>query len=114
MNAKRLNVIVHEREEHREMVTDHNDLAKLVMETKQSTKEDQDDKAFHDMLSWLLEGCAAKMNDFGEKLGCINKSQIHVDCCFFQHCVQVCPASSTQPSSELKISTQTVPPPDSN
>ena len=95
------------------MAIDCNDVAKLVMDTKQSVKENQDDKAFHDnwksMLSQLPEGCVTKMNDLGEKLGCIEKSQIHINCHFFQRCVLVCPMSSTQPFSKLKISTQTVP-----
>ena len=72
------------RKEHREMVIDHSDLAKLVMETKQSVKQKKDDQPFHNMLLQLPEGHVAKMSDLGEKLGCIEKSQIHVNCCFFK------------------------------
>ena len=60
-----------EREERREMVADHSDLAKLVMEARQLMRDIQDNKTFHDMLGHLPEGCVAKMNDLGEKLGCI-------------------------------------------
>ena len=62
------------RKNHREMVIDHNNLAKLVMETKQSVKQNQDDKACHDMPSQMLDGCVAKTNDLGEKLGRIERS----------------------------------------
>ena len=58
-----------ERKEHRGMVADHKNLAKLVMGTKQSTKENQDDETSHDTLSQLPEGCIAKMSDLGEELG---------------------------------------------
>ena len=86
-----------ERNEHREMEIDHQNLVKLVMDTKQSMKENQDNKAFHGMLSQLPKGCVAKMNDLGEKLGCLDKSQVSIDCHFFLHffqrCVLVCPMS---------------------
>ena len=93
----------------RELVIDHGDLAKPTMETNQPAVENQDDKAFCDTNSQLPEGCVAKMSDLGEKLGQIKRSQIHINCCLFQPCVLVCPMSSAQPSSKLKISTQTVP-----
>ena len=38
------------RKECREMVIDHDDPAKLVMGTKQSMKQNKDDKAFQNML----------------------------------------------------------------
>ena len=57
------------RKEHRDMAAENKNLVKLVIETKQSMKENKDDKTFHDMLGRTLKGCIEKMNDLGEKLG---------------------------------------------
>ena len=57
------------RKKHRDVAIDHQNLVKLVTDTKKTAKESQDDEAFHDMLSKLPKGCVAKMNDLGEKLG---------------------------------------------
>ena len=85
------------------MVTGHKNLAKTVVGTRQSTKKNWDDKTFHDTLGCLLEGCVAKINDLGEKLG-----HIQLNCCFFQHRVPAVPGFSTLSPSTLMISAKTV------
>ena len=73
------------RKSHRQMAMDHNNLAKLVMDAKGAMKKNEDNQPCHNLLLQMVDGCIAKMNDLGEKLGCFKKSQIHIDinCCFF-------------------------------
>ena len=70
------------RKECREMVIDQNNPAKLAMETKQPMRQNEDDQAFLPQCAFAIAGgCVVKMSDLGEKLGCTEKSQTHIDCC---------------------------------